>query len=239
MFNNKKFKEFVESQIVWLGRNYNSLSKKEVLDAVCQFDQSIYKVLNKNNADVANKQLRKIFTTKSKPISVSLNFWFLYKFGYKRCYRCKEITEISNFSRDKSRWDLLNRICKLCSNIEGKNWYKNNPDKAKLYNKNWRKNNPEKVKLWIKNNPDKVNAKSTKRRALKLKATPSWLTKQDYIEIEDIYYQAIEYERLLGKKFHVDHIIPLQGNNVCGLHVPWNLQVLTAKENLEKGNSYK
>ena len=75
-----------------------------------------------------------------------------------------------------------------------------------------------------------------KRRAAKARATPKWAS----IElIEKIYAQAEMIERRTGIKQHVDHVIPLRGKTVCGLHVPANLQVISAKENIRKSNKFE
>ena len=89
----------------------------------------------------------------------------------------------------------------------------------------------ERIRKWGQDNPDKRNVQTAKRRAQKLHAMPNWLTKQQKEEISLMYKIAIETDR------HVDHIIPLLGKTVCGLHVPWNLQLLLPRENLVKSNS--
>ena len=68
-----------------------------------------------------------------------------------------------------------------------------------------------------------------------MSATPTWLTRENLLQIRGFYAKAVEATKATGVKHHVDHIIPLCGKLVCGLHVPWNLQVLTASENLSKG----
>jgi len=60
----------------------------------------------------------------------------------------------------------------------------------------------------------------------------------DADQLEAIYIEAWRIEQLTGSPYHVDHIIPVTGETVCGLHVPWNLQIIPASKNLAKGNSF-
>ena len=78
-------------------------------------------------------------------------------------------------------------------------------------------------------------AHSSKRRALKLNAFPLWANTE---KIKQIYLERIEKEFRTGKKYHVDHIVPLQGRNVCGFHVEYNLQILPASVNNKKSNKF-
>ena len=76
---------------------------------------------------------------------------------------------------------------------------------------------------------------SLRRRRFRL-ATPKWLSAEQKLEIRLKYRLAIELSRRTGERYVVDHIVPLQGEEVCGLHVPWNLEVVTQTENLKKSN---
>jgi 5-methylcytosine-specific restriction endonuclease McrA len=85
-------------------------------------------------------------------------------------------------------------------------------------------------------NPDLYKSLvSLRRRRFRL-ATPKWLTAEHKMEIRLKYRLAIELSRRTGIRHAVDHIIPIQGEEVCGLHVPWNLKVITQEENLKKSN---
>lgn len=113
------------------------------------------------------------------------------------------------------------------------------PSEIRAYNKEWRQKNATRKKendvAWRKANPILINVYSNARRARKLRAQPEWLTAIDLAEVQSFYEIAAARNTQTGVKHHVDHIVPLQGKNVCGLHVPWNLQVLHAKDNLSKG----
>ena len=88
---------------------------------------------------------------------------------------------------------------------------------------------------WAKANPLKVKPKDAKRRAAKLQRTPAWA---DLEKIAAFYVEAFRLTLETGVKHHVDHIVPLRGKLVSGLHVETNLQILTAKANLTKGNAF-
>jgi hypothetical protein len=79
---------------------------------------------------------------------------------------------------------------------------------------------------------------AARRYADKLKRTPKWLTEADWLQIEIIYEMAAEKTKSTGIKYVVDHIIPLKGKLISGLHVPSNLQIITARENSLKLNKW-
>ena len=119
-------------------------------------------------------------------------------------------------------------------------WKLNNPDRVVEYSRKWGSENAEKkrqsVRAWMRKHPDKVRARNATRRAARKRAQPSWLTEGDLKEILSMYEMAFRLERETGIKHHVDHIVPLRGKYVSGLHVPWNLRVVTASDNLRKSN---
>jgi len=94
----------------------------------------------------------------------------------------------------------------------------------------------KRASIFKKLNRQAFNFRESIRRAAKIQRTPKWLTEQELELIAGFYAESKLREKETGIKFNVDHIVPLQGKTVCGLHVPWNLQVITAYDNLVKGN---
>ena len=118
-------------------------------------------------------------------------------------------------------------------------YYLANKEAIDARNKAWYDNNKEKraasKKAWKQTNAAKVTKHCADRRASKLQRTPIWA---DMDEITLVYKQAASLQKLLGTPLHVDHIIPLQGKNVSGLHVADNLQIIGAKANMSKSNTW-
>ena len=104
----------------------------------------------------------------------------------------------------------------------------------------WGARNPEKVKAYSKKtkalNSGRTLAHTVKRRLAKINRTPAWLTLDDHWMIEQAYELAAIRTKMFGFSWHVDHMLPLQGRTVSGLHVPTNLQVIPAVDNVRKGN---
>lgn len=96
------------------------------------------------------------------------------------------------------------------------------------------------ARRWEKNNPEQHrairNAIAARYRAAKRNASLPWLSEEQKQQILAFYDEAVECARRTGIKHDVDHIVPLRGKTVSGLHVPWNLRVIPARENQSKGN---
>ena len=159
----------------------------------------------------------------------------------KHCKKCYTSRDLSCFGKDKSRPDGQQPYCRDCVASYGKKYYQQN--KAEVNARN-AKNAPKYVEAnkrkyarYKKLHSDKVNADNRMRNARKLKATPEWLTEEHKAAMQERYWLAKDLRAISGEEYHVDHIVPLKGEDVCGLHVPWNLQVLPAHINLAKSNS--
>lgn len=175
----------------------------------------------------------------------------------KSCSICHIIKSLENFHR-KGKNKLRNE-CKICNNLKRCEYYKENKHLSKVYyisnkeiilnkNKVYAKNN-NKIKIrkekyrkinrlsiniynsihnkTVKGRINKLSRKKARNKRVR-KATPKWVNKKD----------IINFYKNCPPGMHVDHIIPLNGVNVSGLHVPWNLQYLTAKENIKKSNKF-
>jgi hypothetical protein len=118
-------------------------------------------------------------------------------------------------------------------------WAERNPEKIRGYmqkaSKAWHERNPDYLSNFYKANKERYVAARARRRAAQDFATPAWLTAIDKAMIQEMYDVSEARYIQTGIKHHVDHIVPINGKNVAGMHVPWNLQVITAHENLSKG----
>jgi len=124
-----------------------------------------------------------------------------------------------------------------------KEWRQKNKEKLYANAQKWRVANKDKQKEYARksrtNNSARVNAANNKRRADKLNRTPKWVTKDDLWMIKEAHELATLRTKLFGFDWHVDHIIPLKGKIVSGLHVPTNLQVIEGKLNIMKNNRFE
>lgn len=143
----------------------------------------------------------------------------------KTCSKCGEAKLVFEFAKHETGKYGVASICKVCRKQYTKQWYYDNKERCAITNA-----------LWSKNNLHKKRAYRAKRRAFVLLATPAWANQQ---AIRRIYAEADFLSKATGIKYEVDHIIPLQGKNVCGLHVPNNLQVINMVANRQKAVKYE
>lgn len=121
-------------------------------------------------------------------------------------------------------------------------WLDANPDRRMQVCATYRLNNVDKEREYRKayhaNNPGLRRARLAQYRSALVRATPMWFCENDKKLFKQFCEKAELLRRDAGEVWHVDHVIPLQGKSVCGLHISGNWQLLPARENLSKGNKF-
>lgn len=172
----------------------------------------------------------------------------------KKCSCCLQEKSLSLFFKDTSVKNGHRAACKDCMGAKAAKWREDNKEYKAQHDKQYQESNMSYIKeqkkkyrqenktaiatslkRWAQANPDNCNARNSKRRAAKLNATPKWA---DLKKVAVYFEYAKLCTKVLKKQFHVDHIVPLRGQTVCGLHVPANLQVLPAVLNHSKNNRW-
>jgi hypothetical protein len=143
---------------------------------------------------------------------------------HKHCPDCGESKPKGSFYKNKARHDGLQSICKNCSGLRNSTWYIDNKESHNQY-----------MREHSKKNRPMYNIRDSNRRASELNATPPWANKE---QIARIYKLCKKVSDKTGVQHHVDHVVPLRGSTVCGLHVENNLAIIPAKDNLTKGNRW-
>ena len=144
--------------------------------------------------------------------------------GLKYCYRCKETKPITEFNKDRSKKDGHNDECRVCRAAS-----------KKIYRQKYKSKILEDKRQYRVQNRAKEKARKVEYEARKLGATPIWADRK---EISLFYEAALAFRMYTGLEYHVDHVVPLKSERVCGLHCEDNLQVLEAKENMKKSNRF-
>lgn len=148
--------------------------------------------------------------------------------------------------------------CLACRDVAVAAWRAKNPEKVQQHNRTQYEKFSDKIaegsRQYRAANREMVNAKKrqyakenrhifnkiqAKRKAAELQRTPAWLTEDDFWLIEEAYELAAKRTNLFKFAWHVDHVIPLQGKLVSGLHVPTNMQVIPWDENRRKSNKFE
>lgn len=163
---------------------------------------------------------------------------------YRECvykdHKGDNLLLVTEFYKDASRKDGYDKQCKVCRNEIKRRRIESNPEEERRKTRERQKrkyhNNPEyrqaQKKLIYKQMP-KITAK---RRACKLQATPTWFEEK---KVAALYEERLRLTQETNVMYHVDHIVPLINNDVCGLHCIDNLQLLTQEENMSKGNKFE
>ena len=162
------------------------------------------------------------------------------------CVECLKIAGVDRYKNNResqlAAWHKWHESNKDIHNTRVKRWQTANKDKVRADAKAWVTANPEKVKAKAlrhnKKYPDAYTARAVASVARRAKRVPQWITSDDNWIMREAYRLAKLRTNMFGFIWEVDHITPLRGKLVSGLHVPKNLQVIPKQENRVKRNNY-
>lgn len=162
------------------------------------------------------------------------------------CVACVQLAGVDRYKNNRESqygaWRKWYEANKDAHNERVKKWQTVNKDKTRADAKAWVAANPEKVaaktKRYRKAHPDKVTAWAVASVARRAKRVPKWLSDDDKWMLQEAYALARQRTKMFGFVWEVDHIIPLRGATVSGLHVPTNIQVIPKAHNRAKRNKF-
>lgn len=180
----------------------------------------------------------------------------------KTCFKCLATKPLSEFYKHKMMADGHLNKCKACTKADVNKHREDNLERFREYDRSrgmlphrvaaraeYQKTESGKKSLSksrAKYQADNKEKRKTiklvcqrAREASKISRTPAWLSAAEKALIRARYSEARWMTTRTGVKHHVDHIVPLLGKTVCGLHVPWNLRVIPARENNKKSNHFR
>lgn len=175
------------------------------------------------------------------------------------CTKCSVTKPLSEFY-DRKKNVSTGKVsqCKTCIDAKNRKWVKDNPERvSELSKQHYHSMSPEEryerhrkyvdkdperfkqyYKKWASNNKDKVAYFASEKRAKMKQATIKDMSAQEKNAIKALFKLAQQQTKDLGTPYHVDHIVPLQSDKVCGLHCLANLRVILGSENIKKNNKH-